>query len=290
MVGNSKTKKGHKLQQRKVGSDDKKKADSSLDNNTKLEQVDYLIRHVNFGSDDGTPSSKFEIDFSCRDYTQARAIFNLVVNRTKYKSSKLVLSYQHPLHLSSITALPYEDTPPIYSPPKLDGVQYPISADRVRGVAIDGLKDQSVTVHRGKTGGHKGISTGRGYLAAIPASAKRAFLFHKDESPIGPTTAIKLELVLEVCVGPDNRWYSSKYVEILNDSQSSNESNESIATAVFLESLIKELNKYVVDCPHCAHAGMSRSEKCFVEKLVRYMGVESKCIRCHRSFFITLSS
>ena len=180
------------MQQRKVSSDDKKKVESSLDNNTELEQleqleqVDYLIRHVNFGSDDGTPSSKFEIDFSCRDYDQARAIFNLVVNRTKYKSSKLVLSYQHPLHLSSIIALHYDDTLPLCSTPKLDGVQYPISTNRVRGVAIDRLKDQSVTVHRGKTGGRKGISTGLGYLAAIPASAKRAFLFHKDESPHRP--------------------------------------------------------------------------------------------------------
>ena len=242
--------------------------------NPDLEQVTYLVRHVNFGSDDGTPSSKFEIDFTCGNRTQARAIFDLVVARTGYKPTRLVLSSQQPVHLPHISALSYED-----ALPNLSGIPL-ANKDSAKGVLIDSLKNQPVTVHRGRTSGFKGHATGYGYLAAIPASAKRVFLFHKDKTAIGPATAIKQELVLEVLVGPDSKWYSGKYVNILDNPTSWR----------FLEGIIAALDQYMVSCPHCIASGLFKSEKCFVEKLVREMNVESKCTRCQRSFFITLFS
>ena len=230
----------------------------------------YLIRHVNFGSDDGSPSSKFEIDFSCDDYAQARAIFDLVVGHTKYKPSKLILSHKHTTHLSHVS-VPYKS-----DLPSLGGFPASTSAQSaLGGVLISGLKDQSVTVHRGRTSGFKGTATGYGYLAPIPASAKRVFLFHKDKTGIGPDTAIKSELILEVLIGPESKWYSAKYVKIphLGTPQ--------IITTL-LAGIIETLKNYVVKCPYCI------SKDCFVEKLVREIDVESRCARCHRSFFITL--
>ena len=245
-----------------------------LDETKDLDKALYLIRHVNFGSDDGTPSSKFKIDFSCDDYVQARAIFDLVVSHTKYKPSKLVLSHQHTAHLSHVS-VPYQS-----DLPNLGGISS-AHKDKAGGGFIDGLKNQSVTVHRGRTSGFKGTATGYGYLAPILTSARRVFLFHKDKTSIGPDTAIKSELILEVLVGPDSKWYSAKYIKIPHSG------TPQIITAL-LAGIIKTLKDYVVKCPYCAHDGMSQSQDCFVEKLVRELDVESRCTRCHRSFYVIL--
>ena len=255
---------------------------ANTDQTLELEQANYLIRHVDFGSDSNTPSSKFEIDFSCRDYAQARAIFDLVVSRTKYKPSKLVLSCQHPLHLSHLTALSYEDALPSVFGSRSTGFPKDAPGSGVRDVLVERFKNQSVMVHRGRTRGSKGTLTGYGYVAVIPASAKRVFLFHKDKSAIGRTTAVKREVVLEVSIGPDSKWYSGKYVEIL---ESQTESNNSVNA--FLNGIIKMLKQYIVDCPYCLNVGMYQSGDCYIEKLVTGVDVESSCIRCHSSFLVT---
>ena len=242
-------------------------------------EVSYLVRHVNFGSDDGSPASKFEHEFSCDNYIQARAIFDLIVSLTKYKPSRLILSYQHTAHLPEVSVSYMGD---IYG---LLGAS-PVHKDHkanAKGVLVDGLKGLPVIVHRGRARGVEGIATGYGYLAPIPTSVKRAFLFHKDESSIGPDTAIKYELMLEVLIGPDNKWFSGKYVEI-PDSQVGKQP----AIVSLLEGIIETLKQYVVNCPYCIQVGMSRRNDCFVEKLVTEMEVVSSCARCHRSFFVTL--
>ena len=244
-----------------------------LDENEEPDQPAlYLIRHVNFGSDDGTPSSKFEIDFSCDDYAQARVIFNLVVSHTKYKPSKLILSHKHTTHLPQVS-VPYKS-----GHPNLGGLSL-AHTDKAGGSLIGGLKDQSVTVHRGRTSGSKGTATGYGYLAPIPASAKQVFLFHKDKTSIGPDTAMKSELILEVLVGPDSKWYSAKYVQLRGHWESG---SPFAALCALLDGIIETLKQYVVRCPYCT------DKDCFVEKLIREIDVESSCTVCERSFYVTL--
>ena len=195
----------------------------------------------------------------------------MVAAYTKYKPSKLILSHKHTDHLPQVS-VPYKgDVHDLLgaSPAHKD------QKGSAKGAFVDGLKGQSVTVHRGRTSGFKGTATGYGYLASIPTTAKRVFLFRNDETRIGPDTAMKYELMLEVMVGPDSKWYSGKYVDLL-DYQSK--------TAVLLDGIIETLKQYVVKCPYCA----SQSNDCFVEKLVREIEVESSCTKCRRSFFVTL--
>ena len=232
----------------------------------------YLIRHVNFGSDDSTPSSKFEIEFSCSDYIQARAIFDLVVSSTKYKPSKLILSHKHTSHLSQIS-VPYRDGLPSLAHLSGFSSAHKDKDKDKKGALIPSLKNQPVTVHRGRTSGSKGTATGYGYLAPVLASAKQVFLFHKDQTSICPDTAIKSELILEVLIGPDRKWCSAKYVELLDYRSQA---------AILLHGIIETLKQYVVRCPYCD------GKDCFVEKLVREIEVEPRCAVCESSFYVTL--
>lgn len=243
---------------------------TKMSDGTRLKQVElteskYFIRHVNFGNDDGTPSSKFEIPFSCFDYSQAREILDLVVERTGYKSTKLVLSSKSPQHLPHITELSYED-----AAPDLVGGARQLPTKEGGGVLIRQFVDKSVIVWRGRIHGSNGISSGQGYITLIPTSDKRIFLFDKEKSPIGSANAGKLELILEVNVMGDSKWISGKYVNFQNTS-----------SMVFLKGLLELFKHFEVHCPQCQNS-------CYVERLVRELEDEIYCGSCKNKFYAAL--
>ena len=229
-----------------------------------LAKAEYVIEHINYGSDDGTLSSKFRIDFLSFSYPQAKEIFDLVVERSGYKRSKLILKYNLPIYLPHISELRYEDALPIARKVLTNG-------DRGSRVLIERFKEKKAQAFSGRIRGEIGHATGRAYITCIPDSAHRIFASDEEKMPVGKQTAIKTEMILEVNFpGGDFRWAPAKKLEFKDRE-----------TEAFRKGIVEILGQFIVSCPYC-------SVDVYVEELGTRMKDAHSCGACQRLFYVVL--
>jgi len=203
----------------------------------------YAIQHVNYGSDDGSPSSKFIVKFDSPSYEIARKAMDAIVSNTPYRKSRLLLLHLNPQsdeHIPGNGDRDYGPNSPFRIPPP--------EAKRKHNHYIKHFTNQQAMVSPSSIGsgryiGRKCKVTGCAYLSPRIKTIRKVFLFDEKWGGLGQQTSIRYDLIVEIKMKGTTRdkvWIAAHALRF----------QEPEADAMRL-GLMEMIARKVVNCPHC---------------------------------------
>ncbi len=210
---------------------------------TAVQMSRYAIQHVNYGSDDGSPSSKFIVKFDSPSYEIARKAMDAIVSTTPYRKSRLLLLHLDPQadeHIPGSEDREYGPNSPFQIPPP--------EVKRKHNHYINHFTNKQAVVSPSSIGsgryiGRKCRVTGCAYLSPRIKTIRRIALFSEEWEGLGHQTSIRYDLIVEIKMKGTTRdkvWIAAHALRF----------KEPEADAMRL-GLMEMIARKVVNCPYC---------------------------------------
>ena len=203
----------------------------------------YAIQHVNYGSGDDTPSSKFNVEFDSPSYEIARKAMDAIVSNTPYRKSRLLLLHLNPQDNEHTPGSDDRD----YGPNSSFRIP-PSEEKRKHNHYIKHFTNQQAMVSPSSIGsgryiGRKCKVTGCAYLSPRIKTIRKVHLFDEKWGGLGQQTSIRYDLIVEIKMKGTTRdkvWIAASALRF----------KEPAADAMRL-GLMEMISRKVVNCPYC---------------------------------------